>query len=256
MNDLFDALIEKPIRELPLTLHQATGCSSEWDEVRQGFVIHIPNGQLFYAPQFFSKKISDRSVEYFLENDTYEAHQADWSEIQPEDLKKIKFKNILWKQDFINLYGKKIPLPRLTSWYGDEGKAYKYSGILSQPNPWNKGLLYIKEQIEKVAGTQFNSVLMNWYRNGEDYLNWHTDDEPELGKNPIIASVNFGETRDFQVRHKDNHQLKFTVPLQHGSLLIMSGEMQHFWEHAVPKRKRVSASRFNLTFRVIGKSSL
>ena len=101
----------------------------------------------------------------------------------------------------------------------------------------------IKEQIEKVAGTQFNSVLMNWYRNGEDYLNWHTDDEPELGKNPTIASVNFGETRDFRVCHKDDHQLKFTVPLQHGSLLIMSGEMQHFWQHEVPKRKKVQHSR-------------
>ena len=109
----------------------------------------------------------------------------------------------------------------------------------------------IKEQIEKVAGTQFNSVLMSWYCNGEDYLNWHTDDEPELGKNPTIASVNFGETRDFQVRHKDDHQLKFTVPLQHGSLLIMSGEMQHFWQHEVPKRKKVQHSRFNLTFRMI-----
>lgn len=251
MTDLFEALAENPAHELPFTLPEVVGCSSVWDDVLQCFVIQIPNGKLFYAPQFFSKKISDRSVEYFLENDTYSADQVDWSKIEPELFKNIKFKNILWKQDYIHLYGKKIPLPRLTSWYGDEGKTYKYSGILSQPNPWNRGLLYIKEQIEKVAGTQFNSVLMNWYRNGEDYLNWHTDDEPELGKNPMIASVNFGETRDFQVRHKDDHQLKCTVPLQHGSLLIMSGEMQHFWEHAVPKRKKVQHSRFNLTFRMI-----
>lgn len=251
MNDLFDTLIDNPIRELPFTLPQVAGFFSEWDQSRQGFIIYIPNGMLFYAPLFFSKKISDRSVEYFLENDIYEINQIDWSEIQSEAFKNIKFKNILWKQDFINLYGKKNPLPRLTSWYADEGKAYKYSGILSQPNPWNKGLRYIKQQIEKVTDTQFNSVLMNWYRNGEDYLNWHTDDEPELGRNPTIASVNFGETRDFQVRHKDDHQLKFTVPLQHGSLLIMFGEMQHFWEHAVPKRKKIHASRFNLTFRTI-----
>ncbi|MFW6515279.1 alpha-ketoglutarate-dependent dioxygenase AlkB family protein [Acinetobacter baumannii] len=251
MNDLFDEVIDTEIKKLPFDLPNVDGFSSQWDESRQGFIIQIPNGVLFYAPQFFSQKISDRSVEYFLENDTYEMQKVDWSEIQPDDLKEIKFHNILWKQDFINLYGKKIPLPRLTSWYGDDGKAYKYSGILSQPNPWNKGLLYIKERIEKVSGTQFNSVLMNWYRNGEDYLNWHTDDEPELGKNPTIASVNFGETRDFQVRHKDDHQLKFTVPLQHGSLLIMSGEMQHFWQHSVPKRKKVQHSRFNLTFRMI-----
>ncbi|MHA3892201.1 alpha-ketoglutarate-dependent dioxygenase AlkB family protein [Acinetobacter sp. GXMZU3951] len=251
MNDLFDAIIENQMKTLSFALPEVDGCSSQWDESRQGFIIQIPNGALFYAPQFFPQKIGDRSVEYFLENDTYDLKQVDWSAIQVEDFKKIQFKNIFWKQDYIHLYGKKIPLPRLTSWYGDEGKAYKYSGILSQPNPWNKGLLYIKEQIERVAGTQFNSVLMNWYRTGEDYLNWHTDDEPELGKNPTIASVNFGETRDFQVRHKDDHQLKFTVPLQHGSLLIMSGEMQHFWEHAVPKRKKVLSSRFNLTFRLI-----
>ena len=251
MLDLFESSIEASPNQLPFVLPDVNGFSSQWDESRQGFIIQIPNGVLFYASQFFAQKISDRSVEYFLENDTYETQQVDWSKIQPDDLKQVKFKNILWKQDFINLYGKKIPLPRLTSWYGDEGKTYKYSGILSQPNPWNRGLLYIKEQIEKVAGTQFNSVLMNWYRNGEDYLNWHTDDEPELGKNPMIASVNFGETRDFQVRHKDDHQLKFTVPLQHGSLLIMSGEMQHFWQHEVPKRKKVQHSRFNLTFRMI-----
>ena len=251
MNDLFDAVIENQIKTLSFALPEVDGCSSQWDESRQGFIIQIPNGALFYAPQFFPQKISDRSVEYFLENDTYDLKQVDWSAIQTENFKKIQFKHILWKQDYIHLYGKKIPLPRLTSWYGDEDKAYKYSGILSQPNPWNKGLLYIKEQIEKVAGTQFNSVLMNWYRTGEDYLNWHTDDELELGKNPTIASVNFGATRDFQIRHKDNHHLKFTVPLQHGSLLIMSGEMQHFWEHAVPKRKKVLSSRFNLTFRLI-----
>lgn len=252
MTDLFDALEEYPELKLPFEIPLVSGFSSVWDVSFNGFFINIPNGKLFYAPHFFSQKISDRSIEYFLENETYAAHHVDWSEIQPDDFKSIKFKNIIWKQDYIHLYGKKNPLPRLTSWYGDEGKAYKYSGILSQPNPWNKGLLYIKEQIEKVANTKFNSVLLNWYRSGEDYLNWHADDEPELGKNPTIASVNFGETRDFQVRHKDDHQLKFTVPLQHGSLLIMSGEMQHFWEHAVPKRKKVLRSRFNLTFRRIG----
>jgi len=211
MLDLFESSLEASPTQLPFVLPAVNGFSSQWDESRPGFIIQIPNGVLFYASQFFAQKISDRSVEYFLENDTYETQQVDWSKIQPDDLKQVKFKNILWKQDFINLYGKKIPLPRLTSWYGDEGKAYKYSGILSQPNPWNRGLLYIKEQIEKVAGTQFNSVLMNWYRSGEDYLNWHTDDEPELGKNPTIASVNFGETRDFQVRHKDDHQYNMAV---------------------------------------------
>lgn len=251
MADLFDSLEENSVHKLPFAIPEEAGFSYTWNQELQGFVIEIPHGQLFYVPHFFSKKISDRTVEYFLENDRYALNAVNWKEVDENSFKEIHFTNIVWKQDSIRLYGKKIPLPRLTSWYGDPGKAYKYSGILSEPNPWNKGLLYIKEQIEKVANTKFNSVLLNWYRDGEDYLNWHTDDEPELGKNPTIASVNFGETRDFQVRNTKDHNMKFTLPLQHGTLLIMSGEMQHYWEHAVPKRKRVSNSRFNLTFRVI-----
>ena len=251
MNDLFDDLVDESTGKLPFELPDRPDFSSQWDHRRHGFIINIPNGQLFYAPEFFTKKISDRAVEYFLENDTYGTTQIDWHSIDYLQLEHIKFKNILWKQDYIQLYGKKIALPRLTSWYGDEGKSYMYSGIRSEPNTWNKGLLYIKTQIEQVTDTPFNSVLMNWYRNGEDYMNWHTDNEPELGKNPTIASVNFGETRDFQIRSTDDHQLKFSIPLQHGSLLIMSGAMQHFWQHAVPKRKKVIQSRFNLTFRTI-----
>jgi alkylated DNA repair dioxygenase AlkB len=98
----------------------------------------------------------------------------------------------------------------------------------------------------------FNSVLLNWYRDGEDHLSWHSDDEKELGKNPIIASANFGESRDFVVRLKSDHSQKITFPLKHGTLLIMKGELQHYWEHAVPKRKNVQRSRFNMTFRRIG----
>ena len=252
--DLFEQ--HNPINDvkfskLPFDLPHKAGFSYFWDEKKQGFVVTIPNGKLFYAPHFFPKRISDRSVEYFLENDRYTVNTTNWRAINSEDFEKIKFSHILWKQDAIRLYGKTIPLPRLTSWYGDEGKAYMYSGILSTPNTWNKGLLYLKTEIEKVAQMQFNSVLLNWYRNGEDYLNWHTDNEPELGENPTIASVNFGATRDFQIRQMSDHSMKFTVPLQHGSLLIMSGEMQHYWEHAVPKRKKVTSSRFNLTFRNI-----
>ncbi len=129
--------------------------------------------------------------------------------------------------------------------------SYSYSGINSNPNPWNKGLTYIKQKIQSVTEDQFNSVLLNWYRNGEDYLNWHSDDEKELGQNPTIGSVNFGETRDFLIRRIDNPTMKISIPLKHGTLLIMRGEMQHHWQHSVPKRKRVKGSRFNLTFRQI-----
>ena len=163
----------------------------------------------------------------------------------------INFKNIKWKHDNISLYGKNIPLPRYTSWYGDPGMSYSYSGINSNPNEWNKGLLYIKQQIERVVDTKFNSVLLNWYRDGEDYINWHADDEKELGANPIIGSVNFGATRDFIIR-KNDKSLKIKIPLKHGTLLIMKGQLQHHWQHSIPKRKRVNTVRVNLTFRCIG----
>lgn len=227
-----------------------SGFHYQWNEDLQGFDITVPHGKLFFAPNFFDERISNRSVEYFLENDSGYTSYSDWKTLSIEDFENINFTNIAWQQEYINIYGRK-PIPRLTAWFGDEGKVYSYSGIKQVPNAWNKGLLYIKEQVEKVAGVQFNSVLMNWYRNGEDYLNWHADDEKELGLNPVIASVNFGETRDFQIRNNNDHSLKLNIPLSHGSLLIMSGELQHFWQHAVPKRKRVNKSRFNLTFRII-----
>ena len=93
-------------------------------------------------------------------------------------------------------------------------------------------------------------MLLNWYRNGEDHLHWHADDEAELGHNPCIASLNFGEARDFLLKRRDDGN-KLCIPLSHGSLLVMRGGLQHHWLHAVPKRKRVQGSRFNLTFRVI-----
>lgn len=251
--DLFESVIaDKPV--LPFSLPAGFNIEPIWNSELKGFHITLPHGEIFFAPNFFSKKISDRTVEYFLENDCYEIHTQDWAKIDMEEFQQINFKNVTWKKDCIKLYGKSIPLPRLTSWYGDQGAAYKYSGILSEPNPWNKGLLYIKEQIEHVAKVRFNSVLLNWYRNGDDYLNWHKDDEPELGINPTIASVNFGETRDFQIRFAADHEFKLSIPLTHGSLLIMSGEMQHYWEHSIPKRKKVHKSRFNLTFRTVEKA--
>jgi alkylated DNA repair dioxygenase AlkB len=102
-----------------------------------------------------------------------------------------------------------------------------------------------------VAGVTFNSVLLNFYRNGRDAMGWHSDDEPELGMNPVIASVNLGATRRFMLRYKTDHQFKYELELQHGSLLIMRGALQHFWQHQVPKTNRPLPSRINLTFRVI-----
>ena len=115
--------------------------------------------------------------------------------------------NVTWQQEEIKLYGRVIPLPRLTAWFGDEGKTYMYSGITVEPEPWTPTLLQIKNRIEEVSDVTFNSVLLNYYRNERDSVSWHSDDEPELGKNPIIGSVSFGDVRTFQLKHKTDKSL-------------------------------------------------
>lgn len=227
------------------------GYKLEFDPELSIYTLTIPNGKLLYSERFFDKKVSDRSLEYFLENDSVDWKNNKWQEFNEEKLSEIKFKNIKWRHDKIKLYGKEIFLPRFSAWYGDDNKPYTYSGLTLHPNKWNKGLLYIKDKIEKISNCNFNSVLMNWYRDGEDYISWHTDAEKELGQNPTIGSVNFGETRRFLIRRIYNYNVKLEFPLKHGTLLIMSGELQHFWQHSVPKQKGVKNSRVNLTFREI-----
>jgi alkylated DNA repair dioxygenase AlkB len=159
--------------------------------------------------------------------------------------------NLQWKQDVITMYGKELLLPRLSAWYGETEKPYTYSGITLYPKPWTEELLEIKGRIEKLANTKFTSVLANRYRDGADYVGWHTDAEKELGRNPIIGSVNFGETRRFQLRRIDNHQDKLELELKNGSGLVMAGETQHFWQHQVPKTSKKISERINLTFRTM-----
>lgn len=185
----------------------------------------IENGEYIFFPNFFSKAESDS----FLKN---------------------LRSNIVWKQESMNMYGKKIDFPRLTAWYGNNDKPYSFSGITLQPLPWSREILSIKSKIESLAKTAFNSVLLNLYRDGNDSISWHTDAEKELGNNPVIASVNFGATRKFQLRHIKTKE-KLEIDLTHGSLLIMQGELQHFWQHQVPKTSKVVGERINLTFRVI-----
>ena len=159
---------------------------------------------------------------------------------------------IAWQQDKMSMYGKEVNLPRLTAWYGENDKNYSFSGITLKPLYWTGILLQIKKAIETVETTNFNSVLLNLYRNGQDSINWHTDAEKELGKNPIIASVSFGETRKFQLKHRYNKDLdNVNIDLLNGSLLIMKGETQHFWLHQIPKTTKVIGERINLTFRTI-----
>lgn len=157
-----------------------------------------------------------------------------------------------WRQDTIKRGRKERQLPRLTLWFGNSGKNYSYSGIRMKPLPWNGPLLTIKQTVDAEAGVKFNSVLLNLYRNGSDSVAWHSDDEPELGKNPIIASVSLGATRRFVLKHKREKRLpKIELELSHGSLLLMRGPTQHHWVHAVPKSKISVGPRLNLTFRII-----
>ena len=187
----------------------------------------LPDGELIIYKNLFDRAQSDGFFEQLLDD-------------------------ISWRQDQIKMFGKQVNLPRLTAWYGDKGKSYKYSGIKMNPNPWTPTLLVIKEKVETVAKLNFNSVLVNLYRNGQDYVSWHSDDEPELGNNPTIASVSFGATRRFILRHKSDRDLdKVEVTLTHGSLILMQGTTQHFWQHQVPKTAKKISPRVNLTFRVV-----
>jgi alkylated DNA repair dioxygenase AlkB len=169
---------------------------------------------------------------------------------EADALFKCLMAEIQWQQEKIKLYGQVHDLPRLTAWYGDPGKTYTYSGIAVRSLAWIDPLLEIKEKIEAVSGVAFNSVLLNRYRNGSDSVSWHADDERELGMNPVIGSVNFGEARPFQLKHKSKAE-KAKLVLDHGSYLLMKGETQHHWLHQIPKSKKELDERINLTFRRI-----
>src|SRR5262249_13215860 len=143
-----------------------------------------------------------------------------------------------WRQEVFKLFGREKLFPRLTAWYGDEGAAYTYSGLKNTPAAWTPPILEVKRAIEPPCGVTFNSVLLNRYRAGQDSVSWHADDEPEFGKNAVIASVSFGQARLFQFKHKKQKELKGSVELTHGSLLIMRGGTQENWQHQIPKTKK------------------
>jgi alkylated DNA repair dioxygenase AlkB len=157
-----------------------------------------------------------------------------------------------WRPENIVVWGKRVPQPRLIAWYGDKGANYTYSGIHHHPLPWTDTLIDIKTRVEKVAGTSFNSVLLNYYRDHRDSMGLHSDDEPELGLRPIIASLSLGEDRAFILKHKTRRDLKTVrLKLASGSLLLMKGDTQHSWKHGMEKEKRPCGPRVNLTFRRI-----
>lgn len=202
-----------------------TGNSSLFQSVWQN--LPIKDGELLLCEQFFSP--SEASILYT----------------------RLK-KELQWRQDVLRIAGKEVAIPRLQAWYGDSGTDYSYSGLKLSALPWNSVLAELKDRLENELNTPFNSVLANDYRDGNDSVSWHADDEPELGQNPVIASLSFGATRCFQLKRKkksEHERLKLNLP--GGSLLVMKGTLQHHWYHAVLKTKLPVGERINLTFRYI-----
>ncbi len=156
-----------------------------------------------------------------------------------------------WQQRIQKLYDKEVLTPRLTAWYGDP-EVYDYASLTqTKPNFWTPELLMIKAKVEELANRQFNSALLNYYRDGNDSVAWHSDKESVLGKNPVIVSVSFGQVRSFDIRNKSDHSEKYSVRLEHGSFLLMKAGLQEFWQHRIAKSVKPMKARINLTFRVV-----
>ena len=186
----------------------------------------LPTELLEYIPGFIDQAASDRFLQKFI-------------------------RETPWQQRLQRMYDKDVLTPRLTAWYGDP-EVYDYAALTeSKPNPWTPELLMIKNKVEPLSGVRFNSVLLNYYRDGNDSVAWHSDKEDVLGKNPVIASVSFGQVRSFDIRNKHNHAEKYSVRLEHGSFLLMKAGLQQDWEHRTAKSIKPMRARVNLTFRVV-----
>ena len=160
---------------------------------------------------------------------------------------------VAWRQEPIKLFGREVMQPRLTAWYGDPDATYRYSGLRLEPLPWLPALQQLRARLEAATGARFNSVLLNLYRSGQDSMGYHADDEPELGPAPVIASLTLGATRTFRLKSRPGVPAQaLSLPLPAGSLLVMRGETQQNWLHALPKTVRPVGPRLNLTFRLVG----
>ena len=158
---------------------------------------------------------------------------------------------IAWETHRIRIFGKEHDSPRRSCWIGDPGASYVYSRVRFEPRPWPPALTALRARIDQASGVAMNSVLANLYRSGQDAMGWHSDDEPDLGPRPVIASLSLGATRRFRFRHRKDHSKTFALELPHGSLLLMSGDTQANWQHALPRTAKPVAPRLNLTFRRI-----
>lgn len=158
--------------------------------------------------------------------------------------------DVPWGVHRIRLFGREVDSPRLSCWIGDPGATYTYSRTRFEPHPWTPALAAVRDRLAADLGVRFNSVLANRYRSGHDAMGWHSDDEPELGPAPVIASVSVGAPRTFAFRARADGR-RVDLVLGHGSLLVMAGQTQRAWRHALPRTRRVPGERVNLTFRVI-----
>lgn len=160
-------------------------------------------------------------------------------------------KTTRWTQPVVKMGNRIVNSPRLAAWHGDPEAVYTYSGLRNSPADWNPALIELRDRLETVTAIRFNSVLLNYYRDGNDSMGWHRDNEPELGKNPVVASVSLGTTRRFLMKHIRLDDQKMEFHLAQGSALLMVGETQHNWKHSVPKTRAIMQPRINLTFRVV-----
>ncbi|RIA10368.1 alkylated DNA repair dioxygenase AlkB [Flavobacteriaceae bacterium MAR_2010_72] len=186
----------------------------------------LPDAEVIYIPGFYS---SEKARHYF----------------------NILKTSVNWQQDDIKIFGKTYKQPRLTALHSNNGQTYSYSNIVMTPEVFTTELIEIKKDVEAVSKQNFTTVLLNLYRDGNDSNGWHADNEKELGKNPVIASLSLGEARWFHFKHRTISDQKYKLLLESGSLLIMKGSMQHHWLHQIPKTKKVVGERMNLTFRTI-----
>ena len=194
-------------------------------------LLHIPDAELRYWPRIDLGSPVDRVLQALIDQTP-------------------------WRTEVITLWGQQHRQPRLSAWFGDPGAHYTYSGLALDPLPWTDLLSDIRGRVEALAEASFNSVLMNYYRDHRDSMGMHSDDEPELGRNPVIASLSLGEQRTFVLKHKLRKDLKpVGVVLESGSLLLMQGATQHHWKHGINKLSRPCGPRLNLTFRYVSAAS-
>jgi len=199
----------------------------------------------------------DQSIRHELHGSIIQEYPQAFNTEQADQILSTLIEVIPWQQESIRIAGKIIPVPRLQCWMGDRESQYGYSGIRLKPVPWSSEILHIRQRAEQLAEMKFNSVLINYYRDGNDSVAWHADDEAELGPEAVIASVSFGAERDFQLKPKNQaadvslRKEMIKLVLRSGSVLVMGKGLQDHWVHQLPKVNNLKLPRVNLTFRKI-----